>query len=67
MTDPQFQTRADLEAWAKDMAGIIAINVAFAQRGEPDHAHSIWQSALAQLRRVTAAHLHLPFEPQEQS
>ena len=62
MTDPQFQTRADLEAWAKDMASTIAINVAFAKTADPDHAAAIWQSALAQLRRVTAAHLHLPFE-----
>ena len=62
MTDPQFQTRADLEAWAKDLAGTVVTAVTLAKTGEPDHARSIWQSALAQLRRVTAAHLYLPFE-----
>jgi hypothetical protein len=55
MTDPQFETRADLEAWAKNMvkdASIIA-RVGTSQQ---------LKRALAQLRRVTIAHLHLPFE-----
>jgi hypothetical protein len=30
MTDPQFQTRADLEAWAKDMASTVVTAVTFA-------------------------------------
>ncbi|CAB4120790.1 hypothetical protein UFOVP5_27 [uncultured Caudovirales phage] len=60
MSDPVFSTRAELEAWAKDMAGVIAINVAFAKRGEPEHADRIWKSALDQVRRVTLAHVHLP-------
>jgi fumarate hydratase class II len=62
MTDPQFQTRAALESWAKDMSGTVVTAVTLAKTGEPEHARSIWQSALAQLRRVTIAHLHLPFE-----
>ena len=57
--DPKFTTRAELESWAKDMAGVIAINVAFAKRGEPEHADRIWRSALDQVRRVTLAHVHL--------
>ena len=60
MTDPVFQTRADLEAWAKEMAGTVVTAVTLAKTGEPEHAAAIWQSALAQLRRVTIAHLHLP-------
>jgi len=62
MTDPQFQTRADLEAWAKDMAGTVVTAVTLAKASEPEHTAAIWDSALAQLRRVTIAHLHLPFE-----
>ena len=62
MTDPQFQTRADLESWAKDMASTVVTAVTLAKTGEPDHARAIWGSALAQLRRVIIAHLHLPFE-----
>jgi hypothetical protein len=58
MIDPQFQTRADLEAWAIDMGRELNRRLAF---GEPH------RRMLAQLRRVTIAHLHLPFEPQEQS
>jgi len=57
--DLTFTTRAELEAWAKDMAGVVAVNVAFAQRGEPEHADRIWRSALDQVRRVTLAHVHL--------
>jgi hypothetical protein len=57
--DPVFKSRAELEAWAKDMAGVVAVSVAFAKSGEPEHADHIWSSALDQVRRVTLAHLHL--------
>ena len=57
MTDPQFQTRADLEAWASHLVnGYTSRNPTKRQRAQ-----------FKRIRRVTAAHLHLPFEPQEQS
>jgi hypothetical protein len=59
MSDPKFEAWAELESWAKDMAGVVAVNVAFAKRGEPKHADLIWRSALDQIKRVTLAHVHL--------
>ena len=47
MTDPKFETRAELEAWA----------MALAEDTEPSRAAML--SALDTIRRVTLAHSHL--------
>lgn len=52
MTDPTFATRADLEAWARQRCRY------------PDPAPDARLRALEDIRRVTIAHLHLPFEGQ---
>ena len=50
MTDPQFQTRADLEAWASHLVnGYTSRNPTKRQRAQ-----------FKRIRRVTIAHLHLP-------
>jgi hypothetical protein len=54
MTDPQFQTRADLEAWLTEARHHFNRRLAF---GQPH------RTIERLIRRVTAAHLHLPFEP----
>jgi len=59
VTDPTFQTRADLEAWAKDLAGQATVAASLSAAKEPEEAKAIYASAINQLRRVMLAHVHL--------
>ncbi len=58
MSDPIFTTRTELEAWAIELPR-------FAQMHQKLGARGALLEALATIRRVTLAHLHLPETPTE--
>ena len=58
MADPIFTTRAQLEQWAVHTAKNAAAHHALGER-------TATMDALALIKRVTLAHLHLPFADQQ--
>jgi len=58
-TDPTFSTRAQLEQWAVLTAKQAAAHQALGER-------TATLEALALIKRVTLAHLHLPFADQQE-
>lgn len=53
-SDPTFQTRADLEAWSSRLAREAMAHRALGER-------TAMLDALSVIKRVTMAHIHLPF------
>ena len=58
MGDPTFTNRADLEAWAVKKAARIKWNIQMAP--DKSAALSALENGMAQIKRVTMAHIHLP-------
>jgi hypothetical protein len=60
MTNPTFQSRAELEAWAVLESRKASINAAMMVDAADKVA--VFSDCLAMLRRVTLAHSHLPHD-----